>query len=270
MKFRMAALLMLGSATSAGWTQAAGQSTSADTTIVERRGDLEFSLTVSPIPRVVGPIVTLTVSVRNAGDSAVSLYVDPCNPTVRGLPPTQNPYHGFAVCAEAPHTISLAPGEAWSRNNGESLDIPPGRYLLRSLITLRPEVWLGLDFTLAELLRSGCRYGWDRRADARLEYLQEMVSSSDSDHAGTRRDLRLPRMQLHEVFLADRPKDCERAVAAINRVRREPDVLREVWLFDLGKHGYAVDDPKLDVGFADKVLYFFDPDFKYLTTYSGF
>ena len=97
-----------------------------------------------------------------------------------------------------------------------------------------------------------------------------MVSSSDPDHAATRRTLSLPRMQPHEVFLADRPKDCERAVTAVNRVRREPGVLREVWLFDLGKHGYAVDDPKLDVGFSDKVLYFFGPDFKYLTTYSGF
>jgi hypothetical protein len=166
------------------------------------------------------------------------------------------------VCAAAPNTTTLATGEECSRTNPASLDIPPGKYSLRALVTLKPEVWLGLDFTLAELLRNGCRNGWDRRADAQLQYLQKMVSSPEPNHAATLRSVSLPRMQPHEVFLADRPKDCERAVTAVDRVRREPGVLREVWLFDLGKRGYAVDGPQLD---ADS-LYFFDSDFKYLNT----
>lgn len=266
MRFRSVVLLVTW-AVGASWTSATGQNVPDDTTLVQRRGDLEFTLKISPTPRVVGQIIGLTVSARNAGDSAINLYVDPCQPTVKGLPADRP--NEFDVCAAAPHTQSLSPGESWSRTNGESLAIPPGRYSLRVLITLAPEVWLDLDFSLAELLRSGCLTDKDDRADARLRYLREMVSSSEPNHAATRRRLTLPRMLPHEVFLANRPGDCEKAVTAINEVRRERGVLRQVWLFDLGKHGYAVDDPRLGVGFADNVLYFFDPDFKYRTTLSG-
>jgi hypothetical protein len=41
-------------------------------------------------------------------------------------------------------------------------------------------------------------------------------------------------------------------------------------LYALGTAAYAVDDPDLDVGFQDRVLNFFGPNFVYKVTYSGY
>ena len=142
------ALVVLACATASSHPPAAVEPTPRDTTVVEHRGELELKLRVSPYPREVGPIANLTVSVRNTGDSAMTVEVDPCYIGTQGLPPSDNPEHIFAVCAVGPYEETLAPGEEWSRTNNVSLDIPPGRYSLRAAVTLRPEVWLRLDFTL--------------------------------------------------------------------------------------------------------------------------
>ena len=117
---------------------------------------------------------------------------------------------------------------------------------------------------------SVCRAAGHNRPEARLTYLQELVSSADSDYVTTRQGLGLTRMKSSDVRLVTRQEDCQRAVTALNTVRQEPGVLREVWLCALGTAGYAVDDPGLDVGFADRVLYFFDRSFNYKVTISGF
>jgi len=116
---------------------------------------------------------------------------------------------------------------------------------------------------------SGCREDLER-AQARLAYLKELVSSPDSDHAASRRDLGIGKMNPRKVTLVTRQHDCRKAVNALNSVRQEPGTVRQIWLYALGGQGYAVDDPGLDVGFSDKVLYFFGPKFRYKVTYSGF
>lgn len=116
---------------------------------------------------------------------------------------------------------------------------------------------------------SGCREDLER-SQARLAYLKELVSSPDSDHAASRRDLGMGKMNPGKVTLVTRQQDCRKAVSALKSVRQEPGTVRQIWLYALGSQGYAVDDPGLDLGFSDKVLYFFGPKFKYKLTYSGF
>lgn len=77
-------------------------------------------------------------------------------------------------------------------------------------------------------------------------------------------------MSSSKVKLITRQQDCLRAVNALNSVRQEPGTIRQVWLYALGNAGYAVDDPGLDVGYADRVLNFFGPNFIYMLTFSGF
>jgi hypothetical protein len=117
---------------------------------------------------------------------------------------------------------------------------------------------------------SGCRPADGVRTESRLDFLKELVSSSDIDHAASRRDLGIARMNPNKVKLVTREQDCQAVVNEINRVREEAGTVRQVWLYALGNAGYAVDDPDLDVGFADRVLIFFGPDFIYKVTYSGF
>ena len=115
-----------------------------------------YGLRVSPWPVAVGGIMRVTPFARNTGAGPVDIEVDPCVTTVEGLPPES---YIFAHCAMAgPSGVTLAPGETWSRDDGVGLDIPAGRYSVRVSITLRPEVWLRLDFTLLEVARNGCRY----------------------------------------------------------------------------------------------------------------
>jgi hypothetical protein len=123
----------------------------------------------------------------------------------------------------------------------------------------------------AQTSTSGCRPADQVRSPARLTFLRELVSSSDSDHVATRQDLGLPVLKTSKVTLVTRQRDCQRAVEALNNVRQEPGTIRQVWLYALGTEGYALDDPGLDQGrYSDKVLYFFVPNFTYKRTYSGF
>jgi hypothetical protein len=122
----------------------------------------------------------------------------------------------------------------------------------------------------AQSSSSGCRPADGVRTAARLTYLQMLVSSSDPDYVASRQDLGIPKMSPTRVKVVTRQQDCGRAVTAMNTVRQEPGKVRQVWLYALGSGGYAVDDPELDVGFADRILIFLGPDFVYKVTYSGF
>jgi hypothetical protein len=108
------------------------------------------------------------------------------------------------------------------------------------------------------------------RSPARLTFLKELVSSSDSDYVSTRQDLGIVKMNASKVTLVTRQQDCQSAVTALNTVRQEPATVRQVWLYALGTAGYAVDDPGLDAGFADRLVYFFDRTFGYKSTIVGF
>ena len=127
---------------------------------------------------------------------------------------------------------------------------------------------LSTEVTLLAQGKSGCRADLER-SQARLAYLKELVSSPDSDHATSRRDLGIGKMNPGKVTLVTRRRDCRKAVNALNSVRQEPGTVRQIWLYALGGQGYAVDDPGLDVGFSSKVLYFFGPKFRYKATHSG-
>jgi hypothetical protein len=117
---------------------------------------------------------------------------------------------------------------------------------------------------------SGCRAEDQLRSLARLTFLKELASSSDSDYVSTRHDLGIPRMEASKVTLVTRRRDCQSAVTALNTVRQEPGTIRQVWLYALGKAGYAVDDPGLDRPYAARVMHFFDKTFKYKSTLVGF
>lgn len=117
---------------------------------------------------------------------------------------------------------------------------------------------------------SGCLPANTTRVPARLTFLKDLVTSSDSDYVGTRQDLGLPTMSASKVVLVTKQRDCQNAVTALNTVRNESGKVRQIWLYMLGTSGYAVDDPSLDVGVADKVLYFFSSKFAYKSTISGF
>lgn len=129
---------------------------------------------------------------------------------------------------------------------------------------------LGCAPAMAAQGTSGCRTADQVRSPVRLAFLKELVSSSDSDHVGTRQDLGIATMSANKVTLVNRQQDCQNAVTALNTTRQEPGKVRQVWLYALGTAGYAVDDPGLDVGFAARVLYFFNRSFAYKSTISGF
>jgi hypothetical protein len=125
----------------------------------------------------------------------------------------------------------------------------------------------------AQNMSSGCRVADAVRVPARLGYLKELVSSSDSDQVSTRQDLGLTTMSSNKVSLVTKETTCQAAVTALNTVRQEPGTERQVWVYALGTAGYAVDDPgqdQQDVSYSDKVMYFFDRNFVYKRTLSGF
>lgn len=117
---------------------------------------------------------------------------------------------------------------------------------------------------------SGCRAADQVRSPARLTFLKELVSSSDSDYVSTRQDLGIAKMNASKVTLVTRQQDCQSAITALNTLRQEPATVRQVWLYALGTAGYALDDPGLDAGFADRPMYFFDRSFAYKSTVAGF
>lgn len=129
---------------------------------------------------------------------------------------------------------------------------------------------LGCAPALSAQGTSGCKAADQVRSPARLAYLRELVASSDPDYVATRQVLAIPTMSANKVTLITRQQDCQSASTALNTVRKEPGKVRQVWLYALGTAGYAVDDPGLDVGFADRVLYFFTRSFAYKSTISGF
>lgn len=124
------------------------QAASRDTTIVQRGpGDLEFSLTLAPIPRRVGDTMWVRVAVRNLGSAPVVVTVTPCYLTLAGVrtrpwPPDMD------VCAAAYATQALAGGESWAFSEGYNLAGPPGRHPLRVQVARDPVVWLGTDLFL--------------------------------------------------------------------------------------------------------------------------
>jgi hypothetical protein len=148
---------------------------------------------------------------------------------------------------------------------------------LRVQVAQDPDVRLGTDLCLQALsdsrapsTSSSCLTADGVRPEARLSFLKDLMISSDPDHIATREVLGLRTVGPAEVTLVTQQEDCRRAVAALNTIRQEPGKIREVWVYRLGEEGYALDDPGLDVGYADKVLSFFGPDFRYKGTQSGF
>jgi hypothetical protein len=118
--------------------------------------------------------------------------------------------------------------------------------------------------------QSTCReFGGGGRVERRLEYLKVLMSSRDTGWTATRATTQLSRSRASSVQLIGRLDVCRQAGEALNQVRDEPGRLRELWVYDLGS-GFAVDDPGLDIDFADRVLYFFDHKWRYTVTLSGY
>jgi hypothetical protein len=116
---------------------------------------------------------------------------------------------------------------------------------------------------------SGCRTADTVRVPARLAFLKDLVSSADSDFVSSRQDLGVAASNPAKVALVTKQTTCQTAVTALNAVRQEPGVVRQIWLYSMAT-GYALDDPTRDVFGTDRVLYMFDTQFNYKRTFSGF
>jgi hypothetical protein len=110
------------------------------------------------------------------------------------------------------------------------------------------------------------------RVSSRHDYLRQLVSSADSDYVATRQELGLPTMSANKVTLVTKQSTCQSAVTAMNAVRQEQGIIRQVWVYALGTAGYALDDPGQDpdVGYGDRPLYFFSRSFGYKLTLTGY
>ncbi|HEV8613713.1 MAG TPA: hypothetical protein VGQ73_09375, partial [Gemmatimonadales bacterium] len=110
------------------------------------------------------------------------------------------------------------------------------------------------------------------RVSSRLDHLKQLVSSADSDYVSIRQDLGMSTMSANKVTLVTKQSTCQSAVTALNAVRQEQGTVRQVWVYALGTAGYALDDPSQDpdVGYGDRVLYFFNRTFGYTLTLSGY
>jgi hypothetical protein len=139
-----------------------------------------------------------------------------------------------------------------------------------AISVLLTPLWACAPALSAQSNTSGCLSSDQTRVPARLTFLKELVTSSDSDYVSTRQDLGLATMNASKVVLVTKQRDCQNAVTALNSVRQEPGTVRHIWLYTLGTSGYVVDDHGLDAVVADRVLYFFDPKFVYKRTFSGF
>jgi hypothetical protein len=116
---------------------------------------------------------------------------------------------------------------------------------------------------------SGCRTADTQRVPARLAFLKNLVSSADSDYVSSRQELGISTSNAAKVALVTKQTTCQTAVTALNAVREEPGTVRQIWLYTMAT-GYAVDDPARDVFGTDRVLHFFDTQFNYKMTFSGF
>jgi hypothetical protein len=117
---------------------------------------------------------------------------------------------------------------------------------------------------------SGCAQADTVRVPHRLDYLKQMVSSSDPDHTATRQTLGLAVLSPSKVSLVTKASTCQSGVTAMNTVRQQPGAVRRVWIFALGDGGHAVGDPALDSLAGDGVMYFFDKSFTHKLTLYGF
>ena len=114
-----------------------------------------------------------------------------------------------------------------------------------------------------------CRTDSTTRVESRLAYLKDLVASSDTERAQMRRTLGIGTAPASRVGLVHDEARCARAVAALNRHRKELHRQRRVWLYDIGS-GYALDDPSLDVLGSDQALHFLDRHFGYRSGVVGF
>jgi hypothetical protein len=126
-----------------------GRPAARDTTIVQRGPDnLEFSLTLTPVPRAVGDTMQVKVSVRNLGNAPRVVRVTPCYLTLLGIPTEPWP-RDTDVCAGASAEETLGGGESWNFREGFRLIGPAGRYRLRLKVAHEPSVWLATELELA-------------------------------------------------------------------------------------------------------------------------
>jgi len=146
------------------------------------------------------------------------------------------------------------------------VDMPRARVLIVGLLTVAAGI---VCWVPAASAQSGCATVDSVHVPNRLNYLQQMVSSSDSDHVATRQALGIPVLTPSKVSLVTKAATCQSGVNAMNTVRQEAGAVRRVWVFALGNEGYAVDDPGLDSLAGGGVMYFFNRSFAHKLTLFG-
>jgi hypothetical protein len=104
---------------------------------------------------------------------------------------------------------------------------------------------------------SGCRPNDTDRTKSTINYLRNLVSSSDTNRVRMRSVLGVQSAQANKVTLVTKTVTCQTAVTALNGVRSEPNAARQVFVYTWGL-GFAVEDPALDVPGMDHDLYIFD------------
>ena len=95
------------------------------------------------------------------------------------------------------------------------------------------------------------------RVQRRLDYLRELVSSTDTNRVRMRSVLGVQQASANKVNLVTKQTTCQAAITALNGVRQEPGVVRQVFVFTWGT-GFAVDDPGLDRPGMSRDFWIFD------------
>ena len=142
-------LACLGCSAGPAKTSTASYLPSADTVVTRRGpGNLEATLVLSPRPRFVGDVMQVRIWVRNIGSDSVPVTVHPCGLVLAGMPRTPARRDSEVVCQVSSSSFALAPKKSWEQQDSIQVPDRPGRYPLKVLVTLQPDIWLGVDLEL--------------------------------------------------------------------------------------------------------------------------
>ncbi len=99
-----------------------------------------------------------------------------------------------------------------------------------------------------------------------IEYLTKLIQSDASDYKDVRDSLDLPRTLKPNVRLEHATRQCQKGVAALNRVLKTPGQQRQIWMFNLGI-GFAIRDPGIrHIRGQDDPTFIFDRSWRYKAT----
>ena len=106
-------------------------------------------------------------------------------------------------------------------------------------------------------------------APAHLNYFKQLLTTTNPARVAVRDSLTLAAAALNKASLVTKQATCVAAVNALNALRQEPGVVRQVWVYALGNN-YAVEDPAIVIPpGVYRPIYLFSGNFAYKRTLAG-